>query len=129
MTVSMTAETEAVIVIPTMPPREVSPNWHGSWRKRAAAAAAFRAEAGWATRFDLPAAFLGRVAPVAIDVEIAWCCGRRRLDDDNALASCKAALDGIADVLWDGQDRHVTVGTVTQTRGQGTVTVTLRGAP
>jgi hypothetical protein len=63
---------------------------------------------------------------VVMDVEIAWCCGRKRLDDDNAWASLKACRDGIADVLFMGEDRYMVQGTLTQTRGDGTVTVVLR---
>jgi hypothetical protein len=66
---------------------------------------------------------------VVMDLEIAWCCGRKRMDDDNAIAACKPLRDGIADVLFGGEDKHITQGTVTQTRGDGTVTVVLRGRP
>jgi hypothetical protein len=63
-----------------------------------------------------------------MDLEIAWCCGRKRMDDDNAIAACKPLRDGIADVLFGGEDKHITQGTVSQTRGSGTVTVTLRAS-
>ncbi len=63
---------------------------------------------------------------VIMDVEIAWCCGRKQADDDNAWASLKALRDGIADVLCNGEDRVITQGNLTQTRGEGVVTVTLR---
>lgn len=126
-------QTEAVIVIRMLPPAEVSPNWHGSWRQKGKAVAEFRAEAAWAVRVamsdsHLVTAFCGHFAPVVLDFQIAWCCGRKRLDDDNAKAALKAAIDGISDVLWGGQDRHVTIGEVKQIRGQGLVTVTLKGA-
>ncbi len=65
---------------------------------------------------------------VIMDVEIAWCCGRKRMDDDNAIAAMKPARDGIADVLWAGEDRYITQGRLTQTRGEGTTTITLREA-
>jgi hypothetical protein len=61
-----------------------------------------------------------------MDVEVRWCCRRRALDDDNAWASMKAARDGIADVLFGGEDRFIVQGRLVQTRGDGTVTVTLR---
>jgi hypothetical protein len=59
-------------------------------------------------------------------VEIQWCCGRRIMDDDNAWASLKAARDGIADEMFGGEDRFITQGTLTQTRGDGSIRITLR---
>lgn len=122
-------QTEAVIVIRMMPPRECSPNGGWTWRERASAKAAFRAEAAKAALYEATGteAFVFRLDPVTIDAEIAWCCGRKRLDDDNAKAVLKAAIDGISDVLWGGQDRHVTIGAVKQVRGEGLVRMTLRG--
>lgn len=126
---TVTRRTEAVITVRMMPPRECSPNGGWTWRERAKARAEFRAEAEKATRYEATGIeqFAGSFDPVTIDVEIAWCCGRKRLDDDNAKAALKSCLDGIADVLWGGQDRHVTIGEVRQTRGEGMVTVTIRG--
>jgi hypothetical protein len=122
-----TTRTEAVIVIPMLPPRECSPNYHGHWRRKSEEIQWFRQQSTWATRFSSNMdAFYDNHNPVTLDVEIAWCCGRKRMDDDNAKASLKAAIDGIADELWDGQDRHVTIGIVRQCRGDGTVTITLR---
>jgi hypothetical protein len=123
--------TAATIIIPMLPPRECSPNWHGPWRKRATAVKAFREAAGWATVAALggdPFLVAGSSGFVAMDVEIAWCCRRRALDDDNAWASMKAARDGLADVLFGGEDRYIVQGQLTQVRGEGVVTVTLRGA-
>lgn len=126
-------QTEAVIVVPMLPPREVSPNWYGAWRKKARAKRDLREAAYWSARgvFDqqFPRILTGtpaREAGVIMDFEIAWCCGRKRMDDDNAKACMKSIVDGIADLLWDHDDRHVTIGTVTQVRGGGTVTVTIK---
>lgn len=124
----------AVIVIPMLPAPELSPNARVHWRVRARAAQAAREAAGWATRAALDAGspvcqWCGYDhGGVVMDLHIAWCCGRKRTDDDNAWASAKAFRDGIADVLWGGEDRHVRTGTVTQTRGEGTTTITLRRA-
>lgn len=126
-------QTEAVIEIPMVPPVEVSPNWRGHWRKKAKATGLFRATARLAAVSALstpdPAltAFCGNDAPVTLDAEIAWSGRRRFVDPTNAPALLKAAIDGIADAMWFGQDRHVTIGAVKQTRGSGTVRVTLRG--
>lgn len=125
------SESEAAILIRALPPRECSPNSRAHWSTKAWAASTLRQEAMKATfheSSDGVLAFADQYDPVRLDIEIAWCCGRRTLDDDNARASCKAIIDGISDVLWGGQDRHVTIGTVTQTRGAGTVTVRLKGA-
>lgn len=121
---------KATIQIPMLPPRECSPNWRGHWSQRAKAVRAFRETAGWATYQALDDAGVFRLygcQPVTLDAEIAWCCGRKSVDPTNAPALLKAAIDGIADVLWFGRDRHVQLGDVRQTRGDGTVTVTLRG--
>lgn len=125
------AVSEVTIEIPMLPPRECSPNARVHWRERHSAARAFREAAAWC-------AYQGRASEgfagfaygeaVVMDVAIRWCCGRKRMDDDNAWASLKPARDGLADVLFGGEDRFITQGTLTQTRGDGTVTVTLRQA-
>jgi hypothetical protein len=125
---------EAVIVVPCLPPRECSPNFHGHWRKRRNGALLLRTAAKMAavdalnTMSTGASGFCGYPLPVLIDLEIAWNGRRSRMDDDNAKASCKALIDGISDALWSGRDDHVMIGTLTQTRGNGTVTVTLRPA-
>jgi hypothetical protein len=121
-------QSEAVIVVRMLPPVEISPNAHVSWRKKAAAAAEFQAQARWATRVTSDSdSFSGKRDPVRMDFEIAWCGRRQAMDDDNAKACMKPIIDGIAAELWGGQDRHVTIGEVTQSRGEGLVRVTLRG--
>jgi hypothetical protein len=120
---------ELSIVIPMQPPAECSPNSRAHWRKKAAAIRDFRMCAFLATRMQLctAAAWTPDFSGGAVmDVEIAWCCGRKKMDDDNAWASLKPARDGIADVVFGGEDRKVVQGTLTQTRGSGIVTVTLR---
>lgn len=67
--------------------------------------------------------------PVVMDVVIEWPKGRKFADDDNAKASLKPVIDGIADALWGGEDRFVELGTVTQTRGSGGLVITLRNQP
>ena len=116
------------ITVPMMPPREVSPNWRGTWRAKAAAKRAYRECAGWAVREQVngPDHEYLQAGRIVLDAEIAWCCGRKRMDDDNAKASLKAAIDGIADVLWAGDDARVTLGTVEQSRGEGATVLTLR---
>ena len=132
MTTSAPART-ATILIRMMPPPECSPNWRGHTRSKGKrrAVAELRAEAGKAALVACSldpflVADWGGGTPVVLDAEIAWCCGRKSVDPTNAPALLKAAIDGIADVLWDGQDDHVLMGMVTQVRGGGTVTITLR---
>lgn len=131
MSPEVTLLTEAVIIIRMLPPRECSPNVRVSWRRRAKAVAEFRAEALKAAQYEATeavSAFCGYTLPVRLNAEISWCCGRKRLDDDNAKASLKPLVDGISDWLWFGHDDHVTIGTVVQrTGGDGMVTVTLKG--
>lgn len=118
-----------VIEIPMMPPREVSPNGGWSWRERGKAKLEFRECAGWAAREQVSGTnddALRHAETILLDAEIEWCCRRKKMDDDNAKACLKAAIDGIADVLWDGNDRRVQVGTVTQTRGKGVTRLVLR---
>lgn len=119
-----------VIEIPMMPPRECSPNWHGHWRRRARHAAKFRETAGWATLAVMgcpvccDAQWDGKQA--ILDIEVEWCCRRKAMDDDNVIAACKPARDGVADKLFHGDDKQIRVGTVTQTRGRGLTRFVLR---
>jgi hypothetical protein len=121
----------ATIVVPMLPPHECSPNWHGHWATKAAAVKELRDTAGWYTRYCQMTygphwpAFSG---VVVMDVVIAWSGRRKPMDDDNAWASLKACRDGIADILFDGEDRLITQGTLRQTRGDGTISITLREA-
>ena len=116
------------ITIPMQPPREVSPNFHGSWRRKSRAVAEYRAQCGWAAKTVPETSSFSDDRPVVMDFEIRWSGQRKRLDDDNAKACMKAVIDGVADVLWFGQDRHVTIGSVSQVRGNGEVVVTIRRA-
>lgn len=61
-----------------------------------------------------------------MDIAVEWCCGRKAMDSDNLVASCKPMRDGIADALFDGEDKRIQVGAITQTRGDGVTQVTLR---
>lgn len=115
--------------IPMMPPRECSANFRGHWWDRAQAGKDWRETARMAALVDdgvhgIPDP--GAWDTVVLDIEVEWCCGRKRMDDDNLIAACKPARDGIADALWGGEDRHVRVGDVTQRKGAGVTIVTLR---
>jgi crossover junction endodeoxyribonuclease RusA len=121
---------DLVIDIPMEPPREVSPNARVHWRVKARATREFREVAMWAT---LDATYTHSEDTfdalwehgIVMDAEIQWGRGRKRIDDDNAWASLKAARDGIAAVLHEN-DARMTCGRLTQTRGDGRVIVVLR---
>jgi hypothetical protein len=114
---------EIVIVIPMAPPRECSPNSRAHWRRRARAAREFRECAYFA------ALGAGTYPPLAgavvMDIEVAWPKTRKGMDDDNLIAACKPARDGIADAMFGGEDGSIRVGCVTQSQGDGIVTITL----
>jgi hypothetical protein len=117
----------ATIEIPMLPDRALSPNSRVNWREKARAAKDLRDTARLAT-IESRMFWNGNTHGMyAMDVEIQWCCGRRSMDDDNAWASLKAARDGIADELFGGEDRYITQGKLVQTRGDGSIRVTLRG--
>ena len=120
---------QVTIEIPMVPGRACSPNGGWSWRERAKAKYELRECARLSTYIAIhPDTRWIRDAPrVVLDAEVFWCCGRKRMDDDNVKAALKGAIDGIADELWQGEDKHVIVGTVTQTRGEGVTRITLRG--
>jgi crossover junction endodeoxyribonuclease RusA len=119
------------IDIPMAPPREVNPNARVHWRVRARATREFREAAAWATfeatyASDREATLDAlREHGMVMDAEIRWGRGRKRIDDDNAWASLKAARDGIAAMLHE-DDARMTCGRLTQTRGDGRVIVVLR---
>jgi hypothetical protein len=123
----------ATLIVLMVPPIACKPNWRGHWRTKAAATKELR-EASRLAAVDAlntagtgVSAFCGYYGLVVIDIAIAWNGRRSGLDHDGAISSCKAIIDGISDALWDSRDAHVQVGRVTQTRGEGTVTVTFRG--
>lgn len=112
-----------------LPPSVCSPNSTANWRVKRRAAREYRRQAALAAMTvrndrgetpELP-------HEVTMDVVVAWDGRRQEMDSDNCWAAIKACRDGIADVLLDGDDRGVTLGTLTQIRGNGTTTVTLRG--
>ena len=122
----------AAIEVRMTPPKEVWPNSTAAWRVKASAKRKFRYEAyqaAMAAEMLEPFAFgwVREAAAVRMDIEIAWPKGQRRLDEDNAWGACKSLIDGIADRLSDHGDRRFKLGTMTQTWGEGIVTVILRG--
>lgn len=86
------------------PCTELWPNRRHHWRKRAAAAKAYRRDCGWlAIEADMTLPEEG-VIPLAITFRAPT---RRSYDLDNALAAIKAGIDGCCDA-WHVNDKRFT---------------------
>ncbi|WP_312905408.1 RusA family crossover junction endodeoxyribonuclease [Stutzerimonas nitrititolerans] len=93
-----------VIILP-WPPKELSPNARVHWAKKSKAAKQYRAECFLLTKKA------GIAAPLADEILFALEFvppDRRKRDDDNLLASCKALRDGVADALGIDDNRFIT---------------------
>lgn len=77
-------------------------------------------------RDDIVGGVADNFAPVVMDVEVVWPKGRKFWDEDNIVAALKPVRDGIADAFWEGEDMHVRVGAVAQSRGNGGLVFTFR---
>lgn len=133
MTATMTAAS-LVIVVPMVPDAAAGPNRgkRNHWAKQRAineledcawkATLAMREAPDFAAIQEAAAR-----SGLIMNLEIAWCCGRKRMDDDNAIAACKGLRDGVAAGLGIN-DRQIRQGEMRQVRGDGSVTVTLREA-
>jgi len=86
--------TEVTLELP-FPPRVLSPNARVHWRQKAAAAAEYREQCGWAAKEAVQR--VGRLEPpVHADVTFTL-PSRRRRDADNLMAMLKPAWDGLVD--------------------------------
>ena len=84
------------LIMPWPVMRELSPNWRGHWSGKARAKKKLRA--AWAACALEQGA--RRLLVPALSVRLEFVPPDRRARDlDNLLASCKAGLDGLADVL------------------------------
>jgi len=95
-----------VIEIPMLPPKEASPNWRGHWTAR------YRAMEVYKTITILSARQRHPIQPITtatIRTTLVVKDRRYRADPDNAIASLKAAIDGIvaAGILTD--DKYIKV--------------------
>jgi hypothetical protein len=97
------------------------------WSERAEAIAAFRLAAKLGAQEAMGGAMRPLVGypsreapifagPVTVAIAIRWGPGRRTIDVDNAIASCKGLLDGMQDAGVIGNDRQVVGCWVTQGR-------------
>ena len=81
------------------PSKDLSPNARVHYRTKAAATKAYREQAYWLTRERFP--FIHQFpsdGPIRLRFDF-HPPDKRKRDLDNMLASCKAAIDGIADAL------------------------------
>lgn len=101
-----------VVRIPATPSIVLSPNSRVHWATRMREVARFREMARVATLATTSAADRERIAAAAsigYRLRVSWEPGRRGVrDEDNLLASCKSALDGVADAFGiDDAKLHV----------------------
>jgi crossover junction endodeoxyribonuclease RusA len=96
----------------SLPPKALSPNARTHWAAKAKAVAAYRGEAFLMARRAVAGVGKGGDWWAKVDTEIMvrstfWFRVERRRDRDNAQASLKAALDGIAEALGVDDSRFV----------------------
>ena len=104
------------------PQRVLSPNARAHWAQIAKAKKALRAEWAWQAK----AQGASEVASKSLTVHLEFHKpSRRAMDMDNMLASCKAGLDGLADVLGVDDSKWSLVLSVAETIG-GFVRVTVK---
>jgi crossover junction endodeoxyribonuclease RusA len=118
--------TQSMTVTLSLPPKALSPNARPHWAAKARATKAHRGEAFLMTQLAVRRS--GIVIDDADDVLIRPLFlhrVRRRRDRDNALASLKAALDGVAEALGVDDSRFV-VGPVRFSTGVAVGSVELK---
>lgn len=83
-------------VILPWPTSDLSPNARGHWAIKARAKKAYRTLCAW----EAQSQGLGRIYAERLHLKITFVPPNRRARDlDNLLASCKAGLDGLCDVV------------------------------
>lgn len=124
-----TTTTGLTVRVPCCPYPELSPNARVHHMERAKSVRAARL---MAKIFTDPAPPGFDAAHATVRIAIGWSKGRKEMDGDNALASCKAFLDGVADGLGV-TDKRWTYPPVSQVRAgknepSGYVEITLQEA-
>lgn len=110
---------QIAVTVPMQPAPETSPNYSGHWSDKARARAALHEAAYFSTwavfnKAHATQAFLPDTK-LMVSLIIGWGKGRKRMDEDNALACCKGALDGFAKAI-QVDDRHFTIAGIDQVR-------------
>ena len=99
-----------VVTIPLLPPKEVSPNYHGTLRAKMSATKVWREAAYYCARQACPGVFPNYdKAVVRVTFQVPSKAYIK--DDDNAIASCKPALDGcvLAGIVYDDSPEHLRI--------------------
>ncbi len=97
------------IIVPTVPGPACSPNARASWHVVYRARNELKTAAAWAACLSVPVEqrpWFG-AEPVTLQIRVIWPRGRKRMDDDNAIAACKGARDALNGIAW-ADDRQVT---------------------
>ena len=87
---------DRLTVVLRVPPIALRPNGqHGHWQQIRKAKQIAKGTAAFTTRMLLK----GQPAPAAVGYTLVYYFHSRMWDDDNAIASCKAYLDGISEAM------------------------------
>ena len=101
---------ELTVFIPLLPPKECSPNYHGELRAKMSATKAWREAAYYCARQACPGVFPNfEKATLKITFQVPSKAYIK--DDDNAISSCKSALDGcvLAGIVCDDSPDHLRI--------------------
>ena len=110
-----------MIALP-FPDKSLWPNGRSHWAVKAREAKKLRQEAAWATK---AASVRVGDSPIPLHITVYPKAKGPAPDPDNAVAACKAAIDGIADALGIN-DRHFAAPTVTVSPERlGRITITV----
>jgi len=98
------------VEIPMLPPRELNPNFHGHWAKKAKATRDFKTAAFYCAQPHRGSVFRGSMF-IKAEVSITFVIrdGRGYKDTDNALSALKPAIDGCvaAGLIFNDDDQHL----------------------
>lgn len=94
------------IIVPMAPDPALSPNTQVHWGTKARRAKEARV-AAWAAGVESRNGWHTIDGSVTVKAIICWPKGRKRMDQDNAIACLKPYLDGLTDALVWGDDKQV----------------------
>lgn len=117
------------IVLPLVPPKQMSHNARGSRWSTSRVSKSHRAKAKSITEAAIEGIEIPNGTHFLYDVDVFWGKGRLRCDEDGLSSMMKPILDGIADALGTTSDRKLHIGTYRQGRardGAGWMVLTLR---
>lgn len=119
---------ELRIIVPGTPDAKLSPNGaHGHWSVKHRARQEMQRTAFYAAREAITiwesthGEFVALSGSVRVKTVIAWGKGRKSMDGDNALASCKAIFDGLAQAGVVENDKQCVFEPVVQIRDKAKV--------